>query len=118
MINESACPPAIRQLPDRMLHLHDVDFYIWLRKISPKEGNKVFKTQFWKLFQLDNLFKILMNDVFHQEGSINSCLRLGAQKRCPLLDANLKQLSLVQWLGDNAGLTIQLVEEVVEPYAA
>ena len=24
--------------------------------------------------------------------------------------------SLVQWLGDNAGLTTQLVEEVVEPY--
>ena len=25
-LNESACPPAIRQLPDCTLHLHDVDF--------------------------------------------------------------------------------------------
>ena len=31
---------------------------------------------------------------------------------------DLKPLSLAQWLGDNAGLTTQLVEEVVEPYAA
>ena len=25
-INESTCPPVIRQLPDRTLHLHEVDF--------------------------------------------------------------------------------------------
>ena len=39
-INESACPPVIRQLPDQTLHLHDVDFYIWLRKISAKKTAK------------------------------------------------------------------------------
>ena len=27
-LNESPCPPAIRQLPDHTLHLHNVDFYI------------------------------------------------------------------------------------------
>ena len=42
-INESVCPPMIRQLPDRILHLHAVDFYIWLRKILWKEDSKVFK---------------------------------------------------------------------------
>ena len=31
---------------------------------------------------------------------------------------DLKPSSLAQWLGDNAGLTTQLVEEVVELYAA
>ena len=31
---------------------------------------------------------------------------------------DLKPSSLAQWLGDNACLTTQLVEEVVEPYAA
>ena len=31
---------------------------------------------------------------------------------------DLEPSSLAQWLGDNAGLTTQLVEEVVEPYAA
>ena len=42
-LNESACPPVVRQLPDRTLHLHNVDFYIWLRKILPKEDNKAIK---------------------------------------------------------------------------
>ena len=42
-LNESACPLAIRKLPDCTLHLHDVDFYIWLKKILPKEDSKVFK---------------------------------------------------------------------------
>ena len=58
-INKSTCPPAVRQLPDHTLHLHDVDFYIWLKNISPKEDSKVFKLQFWKLFILNNWFKIL-----------------------------------------------------------
>ena len=44
-INESVCPPAVRQLPDHTLHLHDVDFYIWLKKILPKEDSKAFKLQ-------------------------------------------------------------------------
>ena len=61
-LNESACPPVIRQLPDRTLHLHNVDFYIWLKKISPKEDSKVFKLQFWKLFAL--------NDWFSHKGSV------------------------------------------------
>ena len=73
-LNESACPPAIRQLPDRTLHLHDVDFYIWLKKISPKEDSKVFKLQFWKLFALNNWFKILTNNLFSHKGSINGCM--------------------------------------------
>ena len=40
-LNESACLAVVRQLPD--LHLHDVDFYIWMRKISSKEDMKLFK---------------------------------------------------------------------------
>ena len=31
---------------------------------------------------------------------------------------DLEPSSLAQWLGDNTGLTTQLVEEVIEPYAA
>ena len=44
--NESACPLMIRQMPDQTLHLHNVDFDIWLRKILLKEDSKVFKLQF------------------------------------------------------------------------
>ena len=106
------------ELPDRTLHLHDVDFYIWLKNISPKEDSKVFKLQFWKLFTLNNWFKILMNDLFSHKGSVNGCMRLNAHKKCPPLETDLEPSSLAQWLGDNTGLTTQLVEEVVEPYAA
>ena len=87
-------------------------------KISPKEDSKVFKLQFWKLFGLNDLFKILTNDAFSHKDSINGCMQLNVHKKCPPLDADLKPSSLAQWLGDNAGLTTQLVEEVVEPYAA
>ena len=45
-------------------------------------------------------------------------MRLSAHKKCPLLETDLKPSSLAQWLRDNAGLTTQLVEEVVEPYTA
>ena len=117
-LNESACPPAIRQLSDRMLHLHDVDFYIWLKNILPKEDSKVFKLQFWKLFILNDWFKILTNDLFSHKGCINGCMRLNAHKKCPLLETDLEPSSLTQWLRDNASLITQLVEEVVEPYAA
>ena len=45
-------------------------------------------------------------------------MRLNAHKKCLPLETDLEPSSLAQWLGDNAGLTTQLVEEVVEPYAA
>ena len=117
-INKSACPPVVRQLPDHTLHLHNVDFYIWLKKISPKEDSKVFKLQFWKLFVLNNWFKILTNDMFSCKDSVNGCMRLNVHKKCLLLKTDLKPSSLAQWLRDNASLTTQLVEEVIEPYTA
>ena len=116
-LNGSICPLAVRQLPDCTLHLYNVGFYIWLRKISPKEDNKTFKLQFWKLFILNNWFKILMNDSFNQKGSINGCMWLNTHKKCLPLELDLKRSSLAQWLGDNAGLTTKLVEEIVKPYA-
>ena len=85
---------------------------------SPKEDSKVFKLQFWKLFALNNWFKILTNDSFSHKGSINGCMWLNAHKKCPPLETDLEPSSLAQWLGDNAGLTTQLVEEVVKPYAS
>ena len=45
-------------------------------------------------------------------------MQLNRHKKCSLLKTDLEPSSLAQWLGDNAGLTTQLVEEVVEPYAA
>ena len=45
-------------------------------------------------------------------------MELNAHKKCLPLEMDLEPSSLAQWLGDNAGLTTQLVEEVTEPYAA
>ena len=45
-------------------------------------------------------------------------MRLNAHKKCPPLESDLEPSSLAQWLGDNAGLTTQLMEEIVKPYAA
>ena len=45
-------------------------------------------------------------------------MRLNAHKKCPPLETDLEPSSLAKWLGDNASLTTQLVEEVVKPYAA
>ena len=63
-----------------------------------------------------------MNDSFSHKGSINGCMQLNAHKKCPPLETDLEPSSLTQWLGDNArdnaGLTTQLVEEVVDPYAS
>ena len=39
-------------------------------------------------------------------------------KKSALHSGLLELLSLVQWLRDNAGLTTQLVEEVLKPYTA
>ena len=59
-----------------------------------------------------------MNDTFSQKGSVNGCMQLNIHKNCSLLETDLEPSSLTQWLRDNAGFTTQLVEEVVEPYAA
>ena len=45
-------------------------------------------------------------------------MRLNAHKNCLPLETDLEPSSVAQWLGDNTGLTTQLVEEVVKPYAA
>ena len=45
-------------------------------------------------------------------------MRLNVHKKCLPLETDLEPSSLAQWLGDNASLTTQLVEEVVEPYTA
>ena len=108
---ESTCPPAIRQLPEQTLHLYDVESDIWLRKISPKEDSKVFKLQFWKLFVLNDWFKILTNNVFSHKDCINGCMWLNAHKKCLPLNSDLEPSFLAQWLGDNSSLTTQLVSK-------
>ena len=59
-----------------------------------------------------------MNDMFSHKDSVNGCMQLNSHKKCPPFNADFEPLFLAQQLRDNAGLTMQLVEEIVEPYAA
>ena len=43
---KSACPPAVKQSPDGSINLPDVDLYIWMKNISPKEDAAAFKQEF------------------------------------------------------------------------
>ena len=36
LMNEAACPPAVRKEPDNMLNLLDIDFWLWYQKVTPK----------------------------------------------------------------------------------
>ena len=108
ILNESVCPPAIRQLPDGTLNLLDVDFYIWMKNILPKEDAAVFKQKFWHLFVVSNWFNTLTNAKFHKDGSIDGCMRLCAPKKSPLLEHGIKQSELACWLREKARLTSEL----------
>ena len=74
ILNEFTYPPAMRQLPDGTLNLHNIDFYIWMKKISPKEDVAVFKQAFWHLFMVPNWFNTLTDAEFHKDGSVNGCM--------------------------------------------
>ena len=45
-MNEAVCPPAVRQEPDNMLNLLDIDFWLWYRKVTPKGIARAFKIKF------------------------------------------------------------------------
>ena len=108
ILNESTCPPAVRQLSNSTLNLHVIDFYIWMKKISPKENASVFKQQFWHIFTVPDWFNTLTNAEFHKDGSVNGCMCLCALKKCPLLEHGIKQSKLAHLLKEKARLTSEL----------
>ena len=113
--NKSTCPPAMRQLPDSNLNLHDVNLYIWMKNILPKEDTAVFKQPFWHLFTVSGWFNTLTNAKSSQKDSIHSFMHLCAPKKCPPLEHGLEDSKLGQWLGENTRLTSELVKQVIEP---
>ena len=106
--------PAVRQLSNGKLNLHEVDFYIWMKMISPKEDTSVFKQQFWHIFTVPDWFDTLTNPKFHKDGCVNGCMCLCGLKKCPPLEYGIKQSELACWLGEKAGLTSELAKQVIE----
>ena len=43
LMNEAACPPAVRHEPDNMLNLLDIDFQLWYQKVTPQGMAHPFK---------------------------------------------------------------------------
>ena len=50
LMNEAACPPAVRQEPDNTLNQLDIDFWLWYWKVTPKGMACAFKIKFWEMF--------------------------------------------------------------------
>ena len=63
-------------------------------------------------------FKKLMNDQFFHKNSVNSCLCMNHHKKCLPLEPDLEDMTLAQWLGEYASLTMELKETIVELIAA
>ena len=55
-----------------------------------------------------------MDAAFSWKGSINGSLHLCAHNKCPPFKHGIKESELAQWLGENTGLTSELVKEVIE----
>ena len=68
-------------------------------------------------FTVSNWFNTLTNAKFHKDGSVNGCMHLCALKKCPPLEHGIEQSELACWLGEKAGLTAELVKQVVELFA-
>ena len=117
ILNKSLCLPVIGQSSDGILNLHHVDFYIWMKNISPKEDAKLFKQQFWHLFSVPNWFNTLNGNKYSQGGSVNGCMHLSAHKKCLLLECDIEDSDLSQWLGDNISLTAELKKKITELFA-
>ena len=77
----------------------------------------VFKQQLQYVFTVPGWFITLTNAKFSQEGCINGCLHLCAQKKCPPLKHGIENSQLAQWLGENTGLTSELAKKIVKLFS-
>ena len=64
LMNEAACPPAVRQDPDNTLNLLDVDFWLWYRKVMPKGMAHAFRIRFWEMFNAPGTYDILTDNQY------------------------------------------------------
>ena len=63
LMNEAACPLAVRQEPDNTLNLLDVDFWLWYQKVTPKGMAHAFRIRFWEMFNAPRTYNILTDNL-------------------------------------------------------
>ena len=118
LMNEAACPPAIRLEPDNTLNLLDVDFWLWYQKVTPKGMGHAFRIRFWEMFSAPRMYDILTEYQYKLSNSNDGCMRLRAPTPCPEWnDGTDKDIAVLHWLSNNAGLTSECVTEVIELFA-
>ena len=116
--NKAACPPAIRQGPDNMLNLLDVDFWLWYRKVTPKGIAHAFRIRFWEMFSAPGTYDILTEHQYKIPNSNEGCMWLRAPTACPKWNEGTDEdITVLHWLSKNAGLTSECITEVIEPFA-
>ena len=114
-MNEAACPPAVRQEPDNMLNLLDVDFWLWYQKVTPKGMAHAFKIKFWEMFSTPGCHDILTNNQYKMPNSNDGCMWLRAPTACPKWNEGTDEdTQVLQWLSKHAGLTSECVSEVIK----
>lgn len=118
LLNEAACPPAVRQESDRTLNLLDVDFWLWYRKVTPKGMSHAFKNSFWEVFNTPGMYDILTESQYKVSNSSDGSMRLRMQTACPEWKEGADEdAKILIWLSVHAGLTSECATEVIEPFA-
>ena len=113
LMNEAACPPAVRQEPDNTLNLLDVDFWLWYRKVTPKGMACAFRIRFWETFNAPRTYNILTDNQYKLPNSNDGCMRLRAPTACPEWNEGMDEdEKVLHWLSKNAGLTSECVTEL------
>ena len=117
LMNEVACPQAVRQEPDNMLNLLDVDFWLWYQKVTPKGMACTFRIRFWEMFSAPRMYDILTEHQYKIPNSNDGCMQLRAPTTCPKWNEGMDEdIAVLHWLSKNAGLTVECVTEVIEPF--
>ena len=118
LMNEPACPPAVRQEPNNMLKLLDIDFWLWYQKVIPKGMAHAFKITFWETFNTPGYYDILTEGQYKMPNRNNGCMWLQAPTTCPEWNKGTDEdVKILQWLSVHAGLICECVSEVIKLFA-
>ena len=118
LMNEAVCPPAVRQESDNTLNLLDRDFWLWYQKVTPKGMACAFRIRVWEMFSAPRMYDILTDNQYKLPNSNDGCMWLRAPTACPKWNEGTdKDISVLNWLSKNAGLTSECTTEVIELFA-
>ena len=105
LMNEAACPPAVRQEPDNTLILLDVDFWLWYQKVTTKGMAHAFKIKSWEMVSTPGYYNILTEGQYKMPNSNDGCMWLRAPTAYPKLNKGTDEdIKILQWLSAHAGL--------------